>query len=170
MNQAEANLIFKQYLEENRHFLVNYLTKILENKNHQFWSADEAAKIKGLYFPYFSKYYYLMCVSWDEDMEECEEVMETSFFVEDYNIAKNRPEDTDFAPESLAAFLPNSDFDEIFEAWFTACWLEVNQKPDLLGFISWMDCAYYTCMNSGEKGDHIFVQDLLNPDAAEMDW
>jgi hypothetical protein len=157
----------QEHLDKATTSFTKYLKTIIANKDYKFWEEEEWERIKGLYITYSSGTFEILCVSWDEDMEECDEQEETSFFLESYNKSQKRAENANFLPDDLNEILPNSEFEEIFEHWITKCWTKAKGKSLLLGFTSWMDSAYYTSMDSGEKGDHIFVMDLLNPNAIE---
>jgi hypothetical protein len=146
---------------------TNYLKIIIANEDYRFWEEQDWERIKGLYIGYYSESFEIFCVSWDEDMEECDEAEETSFFLKSYNKSQGISEEEHFLPIDLNEMLPNQDFETVFEQWIIKCWTQAKGTSNLLGFTSWMDSAYYTSMDNGEMGDHLFVMDLLNPSAIE---
>ncbi len=168
MEKQEQIQIFKAHLDGATALFTNYLHEIFQNKDNLYWAAEDWDQIKGFHIAYDSDYLAIYIASWDAYMDECEEQKETSFFLELYNEKNGLDEDKDFMPEALSGIEIDLSLYDLLEEWLISC--SKNALPadfSIPCFVGDMDSAYYTNILTGEKGDHIYVLDILDPDAVD---
>lgn len=168
MRKHEQFEILVNHLAENTTLFISYLKTVLENRDNRFWDLEEDDEIKAFNISYAHEDLILYGCLWDSNMDECEEKEEISFFHELYMERNHLTESEDFLPKELKGIELDLDIYDRFEEWIFYCWKAARPSDfHLPAFLNEDDSAYYKNLDNGEKGDHIYVMDIIDPEGEE---
>lgn len=164
MRKHEQIEILTSHLADQTRLFISYLQTVLNNQDDRFWDTDDSP-IKAFSISYAHEDLLLYCSLWDEDMDDCDENEELSFFYELY-LEENELEDAEsFLPEALREIDLDLEIYERFEEWIRYCWKAARPAEfDLPGFLNEDDSADYRNLDTGEKGDHVYVMEVIAPE------
>ncbi len=167
MRKHEQIEILVNHLADNANLFISYLNTVLENRDNRFWSLNE--EIKAFKISYSHDDLNIYCSIVDEDLDGCDENEEISFFYELYVEKTKLDEGYGFLPNELQNIELDLELYDRLEEWIFYCWKVARPLNfPLPAFLDNYDSAsYYKNLDDGEKGDHIYVMDILDPDDDE---